>query len=89
MVMQGNKKERLTGEQHMEVMEEFCTAVHEKWPHCLVQFEDFPTDRAFAILERFRHRLLCFNDDIQVFSWALLISKTMSFSHCSFHQDAR
>ena len=47
-------------------VEEFGMAVKDKWPHCLIQFEDFNTDRAFAILEKFRDKALCFNDDIQV-----------------------
>ncbi len=58
---QGNKKHRLDGEQHMAVVEEFCLAAKDKWPDCLIQFEDFPTDKAFAILERFRNKFLCFN----------------------------
>ena len=32
---------------------------------CLIQFEDFATDKAFAILEKMQDRFLCFNDDIQ------------------------
>ncbi|CAD7700714.1 unnamed protein product [Ostreobium quekettii] len=61
----GKKVPRLRGDAHMEVVEEFCLAVKEKWPNCLVQFEDFQTERAFAILDRMRDRMLCFNDDIQ------------------------
>lgn len=61
----GKKEPRLRGDEHMAVVEEFCMAVKDKWPNCLVQFEDFQTDRAFAILEKMRDRLLCFNDDIQ------------------------
>ena len=66
--MQGNKEKRLTGDEHMAVVEEFVYAVKDKYPHCLIQFEDFNTDRAFAILERLRDKVLCFNDDIQVTS---------------------
>ena len=49
----------------MAVVEEFCMAVKDKWPNCLIQFEDFETTKAFSILERMRDRVLCFNDDIQ------------------------
>ncbi len=45
----------------MAVVEEFCLAAKDKWPDCLIQFEDFQTDKAFAILERFREKFLCFN----------------------------
>lgn len=45
----------------MAVVEEFCLAAKEKWPNCLIQFEDFQTDKAFAILEKFRDKFLCFN----------------------------
>lgn len=50
--MQGTRRDRLTGDEHMAVVEEFCYAVKDKWPHALIQFEDFQTDRAFEILER-------------------------------------
>ena len=36
-----------------------------RWPNSLVQFEDFSSDKAQFILDRYRHRHLCFNDDIQ------------------------
>ena len=47
----------------MAVVEEFCMAAKDKWPNCLIQFEDFQTDKAFAILERFRDKVLCFNGE--------------------------
>ena len=30
--LQGNKKKRLDGEEHMAAVEEFCLAVQDKWP---------------------------------------------------------
>ena len=36
-----------------------------RWPNVLVQFEDFQNERATALLQRYRHKYLCFNDDIQ------------------------
>ena len=65
-ILQGTKKDRVGGDEHMAVVEEFCYAVKDKWPHALIQFEDFQTDRAFAILEKLQDKVLCFNDDIQV-----------------------
>ena len=63
--LQGNKKKRLGGEEHLDIVEEFCNAVHKAFPHALIQFEDFNTTQAFGILDRMRHKCLCFNDDIQ------------------------
>jgi len=48
----------------MAVVEEFCLAAKEKWPDCLIQFEDFQTDKAFAILDKFRNKFLCFNGEV-------------------------
>ena len=43
------------------MVEEFVHAAKAKWPDCLIQFEDFPTDKAFDIHDRFRNKCLCFN----------------------------
>lgn len=61
----GANEPRLTGEAHLAVVSEFCLAVKDKWPHCLIQFEDFRTEDAFRVLDHMRRKVLCFNDDIQ------------------------
>lgn len=61
----GNPRRRGDPKELLEAMDEFMRAVHIRWPKCLVQFEDFSTDNAFALLERNRDKYLCFNDDIQ------------------------
>ncbi len=61
----GLKQRRLTGAPYDELVEEFVTAANEVFPGVLVQFEDFGNTNAFRVLERYRDRVCCFNDDIQ------------------------
>jgi len=56
---------RVRGDAYLELVEEFVRAVTEAFPGVLVQFEDFATENAFALLRRYRDRVTAFNDDIQ------------------------
>jgi len=47
------------------LLAEFIEAVRERWPHVLIQFEDFHNRHAYPLLNAWRHRVTCFNDDIQ------------------------
>jgi malate dehydrogenase (oxaloacetate-decarboxylating)(NADP+) len=46
-------------------MEEFVETIRWRWPKALIQFEDFSNEHAFGLLEKYRNKTLCFNDDIQ------------------------
>ena len=61
----GMTHSRLRGQQYHAMVDEFVRAVHARWPHALIQFEDFSSDKAATILETYREKHLCFNDDIQ------------------------
>jgi malate dehydrogenase (oxaloacetate-decarboxylating) len=56
---------RVRGAAYDEFVEAFVSAVIARWPHVLLQWEDFARDNATRLLERYRGRLCTFNDDIQ------------------------
>jgi len=61
----GWRHARITGTDYYEFVEEFVTAVSDRWPDVLLQWEDFAGYHAAPLLARYRDRLCTFNDDIQ------------------------
>jgi malate dehydrogenase (oxaloacetate-decarboxylating)(NADP+) len=61
----GYPRKRVEGKRYFDLVEEFVRAVQKKYPRALIQFEDFLTPNAYALLNKYRDRVLCFNDDIQ------------------------
>jgi malate dehydrogenase (oxaloacetate-decarboxylating) len=61
----GWQHNRVRGQQYDDFVEAFVTSVQERWPHILLQWEDFAGTNAARLLERYRDRLCTFNDDIQ------------------------
>jgi malate dehydrogenase (oxaloacetate-decarboxylating)(NADP+) len=45
--------------------EEFVGAVHQAFPQCCIHFEDWKGTDAIRMLDRYKDRVLCYNDDIQ------------------------
>ena len=61
----GWRHERVTGQEYFEFVDQFVQAVKQELPETCLQWEDFATPHARPILDRYRHELLTFNDDIQ------------------------
>ena len=61
----GWRHPRIDEEEYNAFVDEFISAVKRRWPHALLQFEDFAQKNATPLLERYRDKLCCFNDDIQ------------------------
>jgi malate dehydrogenase (oxaloacetate-decarboxylating) len=61
----GWSHKRVRGQQYDDFVEAFVSAVKRRWPHILLQWEDFAGSNAARLLERYRDQLCTFNDDIQ------------------------
>ena len=62
----GLRTSRIQGEEYFDFMDEFMQAVFDRWPQVVVQFEDFESSKAVPLLNMYRDKYRCFNDDIQV-----------------------
>jgi malate dehydrogenase (oxaloacetate-decarboxylating) len=61
----GWQHKRIRGQDYVDFVETFVSAVERRWPHILLQWEDFAGANAARLLQRYRDRLCTFNDDIQ------------------------
>ncbi|MDM5238604.1 oxaloacetate-decarboxylating malate dehydrogenase [Bacillus cereus] len=61
----GNRHPRITGEAYDEFIDTFVKAVNKQFPKALLHWEDFSSRNARKILDKYRHDVCTFNDDIQ------------------------
>jgi malate dehydrogenase (oxaloacetate-decarboxylating) len=61
----GWRHHRVRGEEYDSFVDVFVESVKKRWPHVLLQWEDFAGSNAARLLERYRNQLCTFNDDIQ------------------------
>jgi malate dehydrogenase (oxaloacetate-decarboxylating) len=61
----GWRNRRIRGQQYDDFVDAFVAAVKRRWPHVLLQWEDFAGINADRFLQRYRDQLCTFNDDIQ------------------------
>ncbi len=61
----GWKHARVRGQEYDDFVELVLNSIHRKWPHAVVQFEDFGASNSLRLLDKYVDRLCCFNDDIQ------------------------
>jgi malate dehydrogenase (oxaloacetate-decarboxylating) len=61
----GWRNKRVRGAEYEAFVDEFVRAVKRRWPHVLLQWEDFAGGNAAKFLARYRDQLCTFNDDIQ------------------------
>jgi malate dehydrogenase (oxaloacetate-decarboxylating) len=61
----GWRHHRIRGQEYDDFVDVFVSCVKKRWPHILLQWEDFAGSNAARFLERYRNQLCTFNDDIQ------------------------
>lgn len=61
----GARHKRIGQAEYDEFLELFISAIKRRWPHVMLQFEDFAQPNAMPLLTRYRDQICCFNDDIQ------------------------
>jgi malate dehydrogenase (oxaloacetate-decarboxylating) len=61
----GWRHHRIRGAEYDAFVDTFVHSVKKRWPHVLLQWEDFAGSNAARLLARYKDQLCTFNDDIQ------------------------
>lgn len=69
----GIRQPRASTAERDAFVEEFVQAVQEVFPRCCIHFEDWAGVDAVRLLDRYRDKVCCYNDDIQGTAGAALV----------------
>lgn len=61
----GWRHDRIRGQEYDDFISAFIKAIKKRFPHILLQWEDFALQNATRLLEQYRYELCTFNDDVQ------------------------
>ncbi|KAH6900457.1 hypothetical protein B0T10DRAFT_29502 [Thelonectria olida] len=61
----GLRNKRIRGEEYNKFVEMFVSAARQLYPRAYIHFEDFGLHNARRILDLYRPKFACFNDDVQ------------------------
>ncbi|CAM0138319.1 hypothetical protein VKS41_002868 [Umbelopsis sp. WA50703] len=61
----GVRNKRPNDDVFYDAVDQVLSALYSEFPELLVQFEDWSSEHAFGLLEKYQHKTFCFNDDIQ------------------------
>lgn len=73
----GNRHTRIRGDRYDAFIDAYAETVSKRFPHALLQWEDFSSGNGRRILERYRNRIPTFNDDMQG-TGAITLAATIS-----------
>lgn len=72
----GWKHPRVTGDDYGKFIEKVVSSLKKRYPHVLLQWEDFSKEHARTLLERYENKICSFNDDIQGTAASALVAIT-------------
>ena len=61
----GWRHKRLSGREYEDFIDQFIKTIRKRFPKVIIQWEDFSKQHAQPLLEKYRHQVCSFNDDVQ------------------------
>lgn len=61
----GKRHKRISDKHYFEFVDQVIETIYRYFPDALIQFEDFAAHKAKVLLDRYKEKFCCFNDDIQ------------------------